>query len=66
MTKDEFYKLEPGDVIQNELSGQAYIVMDFRDDRAIAVRMLIVSNPAEWEIVRQGKWNYQSLGEVHS
>ena len=59
MTPEERAALKPGDIIQNLGSGEAYIVIDDRAGRVIAVRTVEASNIYEWKVVRKGYWIQQ-------
>jgi len=56
MTKDEWYTLEPGDVVQNKLSGTSYIVVRTQGNKISLIRTLEANHPVEWELVRKGTW----------
>lgn len=44
--------LKPGDIIKGKSSGITYTVIDIYGDRATAVRTADVTNPIEWEVLR--------------
>lgn len=45
-------QLKPGDIVRSVVSGNAYVVQCFpRCGSVIAVRVLEISNPQEWERV---------------
>jgi len=56
MTKDEWYRLELGDVVRNTLSGFSYLVANAKGNKVLLVRTIEASNPVEWDIVRKGTW----------
>jgi len=55
--KEQFEKfvhvseLKPGDRIRGS-AGIAYTVVEVFNDRAIAIRLMDVTNPQEWEVLR--------------
>lgn len=47
-------ELEAGDLIRNRGSGHAYTVSNIASaDRVVAVRLVEVTNPEEWEVWRR-------------
>lgn len=47
-------ELETGDLIRNRTTGQAYTVSNIASpDKVIAVRLVEVANPEEWEVRRR-------------
>lgn len=55
MTRDEFYKLRSGDIVQNNGSGNSYIVSHAAPDGFIVVRIITISNPFEWDLIERRK-----------
>ena len=54
MTSKEFNELREGDLIRNDGSGQAYVVvMTDKPDDKIAVRMIHATNPSEWSRIKR-------------
>jgi len=53
MTKAEFYLLARGDIVRNTVSGNTYIVADFRDGRATLILTVVAENPEEWRLLRK-------------
>jgi len=50
----EIDELKFGDVIQNQASGNSYVVVGFVDRKqAIAVRTITATNPGEWKVFRE-------------
>jgi hypothetical protein len=49
MQKEEFAKLQEGDIITNLGSGNAYIITDRTSFGLVAVRTIMVTNPDEWK-----------------
>jgi hypothetical protein len=51
MTKNEFAKLERGDIVRSIGGHNSYVIHDRIDNRTlVAVRTITVTNPDEWEI----------------
>ena len=49
MTKTQFKKLKPGDLVRHVLSGStAYVVTANYGERVTAVRTMDLTNPSEW------------------
>ena len=56
MTKDEFMKLQRGDIIVNAGSGNSYVVTDIiKSGVPILVRTIIGTNHLEWELFSKSK-----------
>lgn len=57
MTKREFDKLQPGDVVQSALSGESYVIVVKSDVLSgyIAVRHKIITHSDEWILVKKDK-----------
>ena len=53
MTQKEFRNLQVGDIVRGRISGMAFIVTDNYGDRAVAVRVVELTNPCEWLLVRK-------------
>lgn len=51
MTKEEFKKLKPGDVVMNNGSLSTYIVSGNYGNRVTAVITIDLTNPSEWELL---------------
>jgi hypothetical protein len=43
--------LQPGDIVQSEQDGIAYIVTDNYGDRVTAIRSIDITNPVEWNLI---------------
>lgn len=60
--EEEFQKfahvsyLKAGDIIRGS-AGIAYTVVEVFNDRAIAIRLMDVTNPQEWEVLRKVNQN---------
>lgn len=50
-----FKELRRGDIIQNTGSGTSYITTEVKEDNAIAVRQINVTNEREWRVLRSSK-----------
>lgn len=54
MTKDEWDKLEEGDIIRNEGSGMGYIVSgNYKALGVVLVRTLLAHHRNEWKVVQK-------------
>jgi len=58
MKKEEFEKLQEGDIVcgklgDGSLSGMSFIVTANYGGRVIAVRTVDLTNPVEWELLRK-------------
>ncbi|MEK7159662.1 MAG: hypothetical protein AAB766_04155 [Patescibacteria group bacterium] len=52
MTKQEFIELEIGDTVQSAHSGLGYVIVaGDKVDGFLAVRTMMITNPAEWTCV---------------
>lgn len=50
MNKEEFSKLERGDIVQNTGSGKSFVIENkIGQDQYIGVDTCVITNPAEWE-----------------
>ena len=55
MTKDEFRKLERGDIVRHKVVKQpTYVVTANYNSRVTAARTIDMTNPSEWEKVNNG------------
>ena len=51
MNKEQFKKLKAGDIVRHKAErSKAYIVHDNCGDRVTAVRVVDMTNPAEWDL----------------
>lgn len=55
MEKNEMKELRSGDLIVNKGSGNAYFVISNKIGRIVAARLVDVSNPGEWDIIKKEK-----------
>lgn len=53
MTKDEFVKLQEGDIVHSKAGGEGYVVTGNYGDHVIAVRIAHITNCEEWTLVRR-------------
>lgn len=51
----DFKDLRRGNIIQNIGSGTSYVVTEVKEDNAIAVRQINVTNDREWRVLRDSK-----------
>lgn len=47
----KFSDVKCGDIVQNNISGTAYVVTDVKNDRVIAVRQIEIHNESEWSVL---------------
>jgi hypothetical protein len=56
---NELKKLERGDIVRHNVSGESYIVLEPRRTVAgrvvVAIREIEISNPVEWTLARSSK-----------
>jgi hypothetical protein len=53
MTRGEFNKLGPGDIVRNAQTGAAYIVTEGTSGSfVVVVRTLVIRNEDEWVLVK--------------
>jgi len=51
MTKDEFAKLQQGNIVRGKTSAESYIVTANYGNRVTAVRTIDLTNPDEWLLI---------------
>lgn len=51
MTKKEFKDLSTGDIVRGWTSGQVFIVTANYGDHVTAVKVVDMTNPADWSLV---------------
>lgn len=51
MTEDDFEALNEGDVVRSKSMGMTYIVAANYGNRVMAVRVVDMVNPREWELI---------------
>lgn len=51
MEKEQFEKLQPGDIIRHVSGGEGLIVHGNYGGRITAVRVTDVTNPYEWDLI---------------
>jgi len=58
MTKDDFERLGPGDVVRHVESPHAFVVTDEQHDGEVRiVRTATMTNPSEWILVGKNELN---------
>lgn len=60
MTKDEFQKLNRGDLIRHKKSPEILIVSGNYGDHVTATTTCDATNPDEWNIIRKANYEYIS------
>lgn len=55
MTEQERQSLKEGDIIRHRVTGAAMVVVGNDGRTVMAVRMQTVTNPSEWDLMRQHK-----------
>ena len=53
MTREEFLKLERGDIVQHLSSGISYVIEQSCSNVKIAVRTVTLTNPTEWIKIKE-------------
>lgn len=62
MNKEEFKKLEMGDIIRHKLDVKSVVVTGNFGDRVTAVRTVDVTNPSEWDVIKKAASDVRTLG----
>jgi hypothetical protein len=55
MTRDEFLKLQPGDIVRHVLGESSFIVTVNYGTHVTAVRTADLTNPEEWLLIQKAK-----------
>lgn len=54
MTQEQMKQLQPGDIVKHAGSMERFMVTANYGVRATAVRTVDITNPDEWELIREG------------